>query len=689
MINNKNLVILESPTKCKAVQNYLGTNFDVIATKGHITQIPEGWRKKNGFSFDLINFKPEYEIIRGKKTFVNAIKKNINKYKTIYLATDPDREGEAIAYHLLKLLDIENKYQRLKFNAITKEVVLDAIKQNLKLDYNLFYSQETRSILDIMIGFKLSNLLQKNVNSISAGRVQSVALKFIVDRYLERKNFTKSEYWNISGTYQNCEVNISKVDNLNFKKVLNNIDVILKLQKKLKNQFKVIDLKNKITFKQPPTTLTTSLILQKANTLFGYSVKKTNLLLQQLFEGIEIEKNLIGLITYPRSDSKRLNPKFIKLGQEYITKNFGLSFLNQKLKTNLKSKVKIQDAHEAIRPTTLNLNPLKAKKYLTNEQFKLYQLIFNTTIASLMSAQKIENQNILLKNCNCEFKILNKKTLFLGFQKILKNNDLDKSFLKNLELNQIIKLDCLNAFQKFTKPLPKYTSATLIKKLESSGIGRPSTYANTISILINRQYIIKKNNKLNLTKKGLITSEFLQKYFDHIISENYTSQIENQLDLIAQGQIKKNDLLTKFWKKFSHRLEEVLKLIVKKNNYYQNLTCPSCKIGKLIYKRSKIGDIPFVGCLNFPKCKYTKALIILQKCPQCKIGDLVLRYSKTRNDYFFGCSNYKKCPTSQIFPFEYEKHFTLFKDDENLVLNGMYIVDDYLNEKNLKTIKFF
>ena len=463
---------------------------------------------------------------------------------------------------------------------------------------------------------------------------------------------------------------------------------VINLQKKIKNKFEIIDIKTTTIFKKPPLPLTTSLILQKANLYFNFSVKRTTKVLQQLFEGIAINKNLIGLITYPRTDSQRLSKQFIKDCQDHILKNYGPKYLNKNLEFNfLKGrKTKIQDAHEAIRPTNLELKPLKIKKYLTSDQFKLYQLIYKITVASLMAEEEINNQIIDLKNLNCLFRIKNQQTIFLGFQKILQQEVNQDLFFTNLKIKQIIKIDTLNGYQKFSKPPAKYSSATLIKKLENSGIGRPSTYANIIFILENRNYIIKKDKKLNLTKKGLITNNFLQKFFPNIISENYTSKVETKLDLIAEDKIKKIDLLSKFSRKFFHRLEEVLTLITTKKILYKDQKCPWCQ-NNLIYKRAKNGDIPFVACDNFPKCKYLKPLIVLEKCSKCLKGQIVLRFSSYKNQYFFGCTNFKNCKNT--FNFDYGKHNYLFKNNEYLNLNGLLIIDDLATKKNLKIINFF
>ncbi len=633
--NIKNLVILESPTKTKAIKSYLGDNFEVTSSEGHIRNLSS--TGEHSLGIDLNTFTPKYKIERNKKVIVEKLKKLAKLAEMVIIATDPDREGEAIAYHLKEVLNISDKYKRVRFNEITKKAVLNAFENLVEIDMNIFYSQETRRILDRFIGYRLSKLLYNKIKSKSAGRVQSVALKLLVERHKEREDFKKEEYWTIEGEYKKIPIKLVKYDNKEIN--IKNQKKVLEIKNNLSKNYQIIDNSESIRRKSPPKPLTTSMMLQQASINLNFTPLKTSFLAQQLYEGIKIENNKIkGFISYPRTDSKRLSQSFINEVNNFIKEKYGEKYLGKYI--NNKSSKNVQDAHEAIRPTDPRMTIEKAKKYLKLDQLKLYKLIYNSSISSLMANAKYLNKKIKLDNNNYQFVMNGSTMIFDGYLKLM-NLDKEKNIeIPNLQKNDFINLDKLLGFQHFTKPPNKYSIATLIKKMEDLGIGRPSTYSLIIYTLQKRGYITVENKTLSTTNKGILTNEMLQEYFHDIINEDYTSKVEEKLDEIASGKIKHVPILKDFWIKFEPRVLNAMEKMPEVPIEKPGIKCPKCE-NDLVYRYGLYGK--FIGCGNFPKCRY-----ILQNsetfgsCPKCENGKLVMKINK-RKQKFKACNNFPEC----------------------------------------------
>lgn len=639
----KNLVIVESPTKAKSITKMLGSNYKVRATYGHLRDLP---KSKLGVDIED-NFEPKYIKVRGKAKTINALKKEAGSVEKVYLATDPDREGEAISWHLQYLLDLDdNDLNRVEFHEITKNNVKNAIKNPRKIDQNLVDSQQARRIMDRIVGYEISPILWKRVKSgLSAGRVQSVALKLIVDKQKEIDSFVPEEYWTITAKHKESKVEFDsefygtkskkmKISNENgAEKILNRID---------KDKFEVVDIQKTKKKRKPQKPYTTSTLQQDASNKLGFSTKYTMSLAQQLFEGIDLgNKGRVGLITYMRTDATRLSNEIIGESLSYIKEKFGQKYASKGNLYSKKAKTS-QDAHEAIRPTSIYNDPISVKEYLTDQQYKLYKLIWTRVVASQMTDYEYLSTSISFDSNGVIFKTNGKITLFDGFMKV-SNAKENENILPDLKNGDIIKAIDVKKDQHFTKPPANYTEASLVKTLEEYGIGRPSTYSSTIASIISRNYVEFEQRKILPTKLGIRVNDFLQESFDDIINVEFTAKMEDELDKIAQDEVYWKDVLKSFYEGFEKDIKKVSKdrTDYKVKDKILDEKCPKCG-HPLAEKHGRNGK--FIGCTNFPDCDFTKSIIKTTgvKCPECEDGEIIEKVSK-RGKRFYGCSNFPKC----------------------------------------------
>ena len=639
----KNLVIVESPAKSKTIEKYLGKDFKVVSSVGHIRDLSTSG--KYGFGVDIDNnFKPDYKIIKGKAKLVKELKKDIKDADFVYLATDPDREGEAISWHLYDTLGLkEENYDRIVFNEITKKAVLDSFNKARKIDDNLVKSQETRRILDRIIGFRLSKLMQSKTGGKSAGRVQSVALKLIVDREREIEAFIPEEYFEIEAKFNDFD---AKLDTYNHKKIeIKKESEAKEILSKLSNAFKIESIDKKEKAKKSKFPFTTSTLEQEASTKLGFTSKKTMMIAQKLYEGINLKDGAEGLISYMRTDSVRLSDEFIKDTYGYIKDNYGSEYVGYVKKSNKTENV--QDAHEAIRPTNINNNPEKIKEYLTNDEYKLYSLIYYRALASLMKDAKVEATTVILDNNNYQFKVNGQILIFDGYLKVYsKYEDSEDKVLPDFSnyKSNVLVANTIEYTSHTTKPPARYTESKLIKEMEELGIGRPSTYAKTIDTIEERGYVKVIDKKFIPTEVGIETTDKLQEFFKDIINVEYTKNMEDDLDKIAEGNMEWNKLLSIFYQEFEPKVEVAFKNMEKKAPEETGELCPNCG-SPLVIKQSKYGK--FTACSNYPTCKYIKSskeekeVKEIISCPKCD-GKILEKKTK-RGKIFYGCSNYPKC----------------------------------------------
>lgn len=639
----KKLVIVESPTKAKSITRMLGSNYKVRATYGHLRDLP---KSKLGVDIED-DFEPKYIKVRGKAKTINALKKEAESVDKVYLATDPDREGEAISWHLQYLLGLDkNELNRVEFHEITKNNVKNAIKNPRKIDQNLVDSQQARRIMDRIVGYEISPILWKRVKSgLSAGRVQSVALKLIVDKQREIDSFVPEEYWTITAKHKESKIEFEsefygskskkmKISNENgAEKILNRID---------KDKFEVVDIQKTKKKRKPQKPYTTSTLQQDASNKLGFSTKYTMSLAQQLFEGIDLgEKGRVGLITYMRTDATRLSNEIIGESLSYIKEKFGEKYASKGNSYSKKSKTS-QDAHEAIRPTSIYNDPISVKEYLTDQQYKLYKLIWTRVVASQMTDYEYLSTSISFDSNGVIFKTNGKITLFDGFMKV-SNAKENENILPDLKKGDIIKALDIKKDQHFTKPPANYTEASLVKTLEEYGIGRPSTYSSTIASIISRNYVEFEQRKILPTKLGIRVNDFLQESFDDIINVEFTAKMEDELDKIAQDEVYWKDVLKSFYEGFEKDLKQVSKdrTDYKVKDKILDEKCPKCG-HPLAEKHGRNGK--FIGCTNFPECDFTKSIIKTTgvKCPECENGEIIEKVSK-KGKRFYGCSNFPKC----------------------------------------------
>lgn len=640
---SKKLVIVESPHKSKTIEKYLGKDFKVVSSVGHIRDLSTSG--KYGFGVDIDNnFKPDYKIIKGKAKLVKELKKDIKDADFVYLATDPDREGEAISWHLYDTLGLkEENYDRIVFNEITKKAVLDSFSKARKIDDNLVKSQETRRILDRIIGFRLSKLMQSKTGGKSAGRVQSVALKLIVDREREIEAFIPEEYFEIEAKFNDFD---AKLDTYNHKKIeIKKESEAKEILSKLSNAFKIESIDKKEKAKKSKFPFTTSTLEQEASTKLGFTSKKTMMIAQKLYEGINLKDGAEGLISYMRTDSVRLSDEFIKDTYGYIKDNYGSEYVGYVKKSNKTENV--QDAHEAIRPTNINNNPEKIKEYLTNDEYKLYSLIYYRALASLMKDAKVEATTVILDNNNYQFKVNGQILIFDGYLKVYsKYEDSEDKVLPDFSnyKSNVLVANTIEYTSHTTKPPARYTESKLIKEMEELGIGRPSTYAKTIDTIEERGYVKVIDKKFIPTEVGIETTDKLQEFFKDIINVEYTKNMEDDLDKIAEGNMEWNKLLSIFYQEFEPKVEVAFKNMEKKAPEETGELCPNCG-SPLVIKQSKYGK--FTACSNYPTCKYIKSnkeekeVKEIISCPKCD-GKILEKKTK-RGKIFYGCSNYPKC----------------------------------------------
>ncbi|XAK32746.1 type I DNA topoisomerase [Campylobacter coli] len=654
----KNLIIVESPAKAKTIGNFLGKEYEVIASKGHIRDLP-----KSSFGIKIENdeFIPEYRITSDHSALVKELKEKAKGAKEIYLATDEDREGEAIAYHIAKAIGKdENVLPRIVFHEITKNAIENALKNPRKLDMNSVNAQQTRRLLDRIVGYKLSPLLgQKIQRGLSAGRVQSAALKIIVDREKEIRAFVPLEYFSIDMMFQkDLDAELVEFDKVKIEKLtLTNKDRAKLVFEACKNEnYAIGDIESKERKIAPPPPFMTSTLQQSASNRLGFNPKKTMMIAQKLYEGVNTHEGVMGVITYMRTDSLNLAKEAVENARKFIQSNFGKDYLPSKANVYTTKAKGAQEAHEAIRPTNLNFTPEIAAKFLDKDELKLYALIYNRFLACQMNPAISQTQNVFVKNDRAVFKISGRKILFDGYYKVYGDMDKDK-ILPNLKIGENLKVQNLEMNSHFTEPPSRYSEAGLVKKLESLGIGRPSTYAPTISILTSRDYVKIDKKQLIPSEVAFSVTEVLEKNFSDIVDSKFTSNLENTLDEIAEDKANWQETLKEFYYPFMRKIEEgKTKIASQKTVTKLGENCPDCG-GELAIRKGRFGE--FVACLNFPKCKYSrnlkneskneaevsaskaKAKSIGITCPSCKEGEIVERLSKRGK--FYGCSAYPKC----------------------------------------------
>jgi len=649
------LVIVESPAKSKTIEKYLGSDYKVVSSKGHIRDLAT--TGKFGLGIDIENnFKPNYIAITGKKKDIAALKKMAKESDKVILATDPDREGEAISWHLFDELNLNDaNYERVVFNEITKDVVVNSINNPRKIDIDLVKSQETRRILDRIIGFRLSNLMQRKTGGKSAGRVQSVALKLIVDREREILAFVPEEYWTIEADFKDFKASLEKYQG---KKIdIHNEVEADEILSKLDKAFKIDSVEEKEKSKKPKDPFRTSTLQQMAANRLNFSSSKTMQIAQKLYEGMNIGKETVGLITYMRTDSTRLSEVFVQDTKKYIKGKYGDEYVGSvKASKELKGA---QDAHEAIRPTSIMRTPESIKEYLSTDEYKLYRLIYIRSLAYLMSSAKTLATTVNLENNGYMFKATGSVLKFDGYLKVYgeyeDSEDVILPDFKNYKSDVVI-ANKIEKFQHFTKPAPRYTESSLIKEMEALGIGRPSTYATIMKTIKDRGYVTIEDKKFFPTEIGFETTDKLQEFFSGIVNVEYTANMETELDDIALCKIDNIEVLTKFYNEFSPLIDKAFKEMEKKEPEKTGEVCPECG-SDLVVRSGKYGE--FVACSNYPSCKYIKKeekeVTSIAKCPKCK-HDIVARHTK-KGKVFYGCSNYPKCkyatwyePTGEVCP---------------------------------------
>ena len=650
----KNLVIVESPSKSKTIEKYLGEGFKVVSSKGHIRDLAKTGPYR--FGVDVENdFKASYTISKDKKDVVTDLKKYVKAYDNIYLATDPDREGEAISWHLADELGLDlNLNNRVVFNEITKDAVIKAFNNPKKIDYPLVKSQETRRIFDRIIGFRLSKLLQSKIQSKSAGRVQSVALRMICDREDEINKFISEEYWTIEANFNKDNIdfkaNLLKVDGN--KPNLTNQQQATEVYDRLQNEFIVTSVKKSSKQRAPKLVFTTSTLQQEASTRLNFGAKKTMSVAQRLYEGIDLGSETKGLITYMRTDSTRLSDTFVKTTMAFIEDKYGKEykgFYKEKKTENA------QDAHEGIRPTDINLTPESIKTYLDNDQFKLYSFIYYRALASLMSSIKNETVSVILTQDNIDMSVNGSVQVFDGFLKVYSDYDSSKDvILPELNEKESINAKEIISEQHFTEPPSRYTEAKLIKSMEEEGIGRPSTYSTIIDTIQVRLYVeLKKATDTGKTKyfypteQGVLTDSKLREFFSSIIDIKYTANMEKELDLIAENKQDNVKSLKTFYDKFEPLVANAYENMEKRELEKTGEKCPDCGADTVI-RNGRFGK--FISCSTFPTCKYTSKLnkdkteepektgIMCELC-----GHEMLKRKSRFGTYFLGCSNFPKC----------------------------------------------
>lgn len=641
----KTLVIVESPSKAKTIGKYLGSKYRVVASVGHVRDLP---KSKLGIDIDN-DFDPQYISIRGKGDLIKELKKEAKKAEKIYLATDPDREGEAISWHLAFLLGIDPADScRIEFNEITKSKIKEAIKTPRAIDRNLVDAQQARRVLDRLVGYQISPLLWRKVRrGLSAGRVQSAALKIICDREREIKAFVPEEYWTILATFVKNGTFTAKLTHKDGKKVVikNKEENDAILDELGKNKYIIEDIQNKKRMRKPYAPFTTSSLQQDAANKLNFNTRKTMMIAQQLYEGIDVGKNgTMGLITYLRTDSMRISAEAKGAALSFIENNFGKEYTANNF-FGRKNK-DIQDAHEAIRPSDVTLVPEDIKSYLSQDQFKLYRLIWIRFVASQMSAARYDSVQVDVVNGKYNFRAGGSRRTFDGYQKVYGVSDDDRdNMLPHLEKGQEVDLEDIKGEQNFTQPPARFTEASLVKELEERNIGRPSTYAPIVGTLTDRKYVKREKKTLLPTELGFHVIGLLEEYFKDIVDAGFTASMEDKLDGVeAEGTEWKN-IIREFYDPFRKDLEKA-DAAIEKVKIEDKPTGEMCELcGKpMVIKAGRYGD--FIACSGYPECKNTKPIVktIGVKCPKCG-KDIVKKKSK-RGRVFYGCSGYPNCDMS-------------------------------------------
>ena len=643
------LIIVESPAKANTIKKFLGGNTKVVASMGHVRDLP---KSKLGINIEN-NFEPEYINIRGKGDLIKELKKDAKSAKKVYLATDPDREGEAIAWHLFKILDVDkDKITRVTFNEITKTAVQKAVKEPRDIDINLVDAQQARRVLDRIVGYKISPVLWKKVRrGLSAGRVQSVAVKLIVDREEEIEKFIPEEYWNIYAELLDEKTNkkfeakfygkAGKKQEIHSKEEVDKILFAIK-----KATYIVEDVKKSEKKRTPAPPFTTSTMQQEASRKIGFSIKKTMSVAQGLYEGVKIQdKGTVGLITYMRTDSTRISEEARATAKTYITETYGKDYYeNRYYKTNKEA----QDAHEGIRPTYAELEPEKIKDSLTKDQYKLYKLIYNRFMASQMVSAIYDTMSVTINANDYTFKANGQNLKFKGFMTLYVEGtdgkeEKEAGMLPELIQDEIVKLEKIEPKQSFTEPPARYTEASLVKTLEEKGIGRPSTYSPTITTILERRYIEKEQKQLLPTELGKIVNKLLCENFADVINVEFTAKVETEFDNIAEGKENWKKMIEEFYGPFEENVERVEKELehVEIVDEVSDIPCDKC--GRMmVYKYGKFGK--FLACPGYPECKNTKAIIetIDIPCPKCG-GTVQVRKAKNKRKYYICENNPKSC----------------------------------------------
>mgnify|MGYP000965906928 FL=1 len=641
----KTLVIVESPSKAKTIGKYLGSRYKVVASVGHVRDLP-----KSKLGIDVENdFEPQYISIRGKGDLIKELKKEAKKAGKIYLATDPDREGEAISWHLAFLLGIDpGSSCRIEFNEITKNRIKEAIKNPRAIDLSLVDAQQARRVLDRLVGYQISPLLWRKVRKgLSAGRVQSAALKIICDREKEIRSFVPEEYWTITAEFNKKKNFTAKLSYKNGKKIkISSKEENDKILEELSyNKYSVSKIIEKPRVKKPYAPFTTSSMQQDAANKLNFNTRKTMVVAQQLYEGIDVGKRgTMGLITYLRTDSVRVSDEAKAAAASYVTEEFGEEYSANNIFSSKRKDV--QDAHEAIRPSDVNLKPEGIKEYLSGDQFKLYKLIWTRFVASQMAAARYDSMQVDIENGNYRFRANGSKRLFDGYQKVYKTADEEKdNLLPELNEGEELKLIDIKGEQNFTQPPARFTEASLVKTLEELNIGRPSTYAPIVGTLAERRYVKKEKKSLIPSELGFLVTGLMEEYFKEIVDVRFTASMEDRLDEVETTGHEWKQIIRDFYGPFRKDLEKadaaIEKVVVEDKPTGE--VCELC--GKpMVFKAGRYGD--FIACSGYPECRNTKPILkaIGVKCPKC--GKDVIEKKSKRGKIFYGCSGYPKCDMS-------------------------------------------
>ena len=643
----KSLVIVESPAKAKTIEKFLGkSHYTVKASVGHVRDLP-----KSQLGVDIENnFEPKYINIRGKGDVIKELKKEAKKAKKVYLATDPDREGEAISWHLSYILNIDEEEKcRIEFNEITKDAIKKAIKSPRNINLNLVDAQQARRVLDRLLGYQISPILwQKVRKGLSAGRVQSVTTKLICEREEEIKAFEPKEYWSIELIASNKEENnltLKFYGKDNEKIELENEEQVKEILKTIENgNLVVTKIESRSRRKSAPKPYTTSVLQQDAANKLNFTTKKTMMVAQELYEGIDVKgEGTVGLISYIRTDSKRISEEAREKAKGYIIESIGENYYKDHAKDSKgKKEKKVQDAHEAIRPTSVDRTPDSIKDSLSKEQYKLYNLIWRRFVASQMEDSVFDVLNVECKIEDLIFKATGSKLKFDGYTKIYNFAEREDKILPSLDEGEILKIQEYNPQQHFTSPPPRYTEASLVKTLEELGIGRPSTYAPTITTILNREYVEKDGASLVPTELGIIVTKILDENFHKFMEVDFTADMESQLDQIEEGNAEWKKVVEEFYSPLAEAIRVAIEKIEKVNmDEETDEICELCG-SNMVIKYGRFGK--FMACKNYPECKNTKPIVskIGVKCPKCKEGDIIMRKSKKKK-VFYGCSNYPDC----------------------------------------------